>query len=88
VRRTAFCILTVLTAVPVSAAQLQSDCRGQGTIGIAVMGEDGTITLNLRSPDGAQGLLVYKRGDPQYARIISHLGGIRPGEHKPIPAFC
>ena len=31
--------------------------------------------------------LVYKKGDPQYARIYSHLGGIRPGEHKPVPAF-
>jgi hypothetical protein len=52
------------------------------------MSPDGTITLNLHSPDGAEGLLVYKKGDPQYARIYSHLGGIRPGEHKPVPAFC
>lgn len=67
---------------------MQSDCRGSGIIGIAVMGEDGTVTLNLRAPSGAQSVIVYRRGDPQYARIVSHLGGIQPGEHKPVPAFC
>ena len=78
----------LLLAATASAGQMQSDCRRPGTIGTAVMGEDGTITLNLRSPDGAEGLLVYKKGDPNYARIVSHLGGIRPGEHKPVPPFC
>lgn len=55
------------------------------------MGPDGTITLNIHSlPPGpiADGVLAYKKGDPNYARIYSHLGGIRPGEHKPVPPFC
>ncbi len=78
----------MLAVLPAGAVPLQQDCRGQGIIGTAVMSPDGTITLNLHSPDGAEGLLVYKKGDPQYARIYSHLGGIRPGEHKPVPAFC
>jgi hypothetical protein len=78
----------LLTAAPTSAAPMQSDCRGQGIIGTAVMGEDGTITLNLRSPSGEMTVLAYRKGDPQYARILSHLGGIQPGEHKPVPAFC
>ena len=52
------------------------------------MAQDGTITLNLRSPDGAEGVLAYHRDDPNYARILSHLGGMRPGEHKSVPAFC
>ena len=79
------------SAAPVWSASLQSDCRGSGSIGTAVMGPDGTITLNIRSlPPGpiAEGVLAYKKGDPNYARIYSHLGGIRPGEHKPVPPFC
>ena len=79
--------LLLLAASPASA-QLQSDCRGQGTIGTAVMGDDGTITLNIRLPSGAMTVLAYKKDDPQYRRIYSHLGGIRPGEHKPVPGFC
>jgi hypothetical protein len=83
-------ILALLLFAPVAAAaaSLQSDCRGLGEIGMAVMSADGTITLTLHSPNGAQGVTAYKRTDPQYARILSHIGGIRPGEHKPVPAFC
>jgi hypothetical protein len=80
--------LAVVLAGPAAALPLQSDCRGQGIIGTAVMGEDGTITLNLRSPDGAMAVLAYKKNDPQYQRIFSHIGGISVGEHKPVPAFC
>ena len=78
------CLLTPFPAV----AQLQSDCRGSGTIGMAVMSADGTITLTLRSPDGRQGALAYPKNDPNYARILSHIGGMHPGEHKQVPAFC
>jgi len=88
VRRVAGALLLMLLASAPAFAQMQSDCRRAGTVGTAVMGADGTITLNLRSADGSEGLLVYKKGDPQYARILSHLGGMRPGEHKPVPAFC
>jgi hypothetical protein len=52
------------------------------------MGQDGTITLNLRAPDGTQAVTAYHRGDPNYARILSHLGGMQPGQHKSMPAFC
>jgi hypothetical protein len=44
--------------------------------------------LTLQAPDGSQAALAYHRGDPQYARILSHIGGLRPGEHKPVPSFC
>jgi hypothetical protein len=83
-------LLTLLLLMPVPAisASLQSDCRALGTIGMAVMSADGTITLTLHTPDGAEGVLAYKKNNPQYARILSHIGGIRPGEHKSVPAFC
>jgi hypothetical protein len=78
----------LLSAVPASAANLQADCRAPGTIGTATMGLNGTVTLNLTAPDGTMGTFTYPKSDPNYARIVSHLGGIRPGEHKPVPAFC
>jgi hypothetical protein len=71
-----------------ASAQLQSDCRAAGTIGNAVMASDGTITLTLTAPDGTQAALAYRKGDPNYARMLSHVGGMRPGQHKPVPAFC
>lgn len=80
--------LMLLAPLPTLAASLQPDCRGLGTIGMALMSPDGTITLTLRSPNGAEGVLAYRKTDPQYARIFSHIGGIKPGEHKVVPAFC
>ncbi len=80
--------LLLLMPLPTMAAPLQSDCRALGNIGMAVMSPDGTITLTLHSPDGAEGVAAYKKSDPQYARIFSHIGGINPGQHKLVPAFC
>jgi hypothetical protein len=85
--KAALIVLLLLLPFP-AAAQLQSDCRALGSIGTAVMAPDGTITLNLHAPDGTASLAAYHRGDPDYARILSHLGGMRPGEHKSVPAFC
>jgi hypothetical protein len=61
------------------------------SIGVASMTEDGTIWLQLRA-EGEQGqvgdaLLIYKPGDPMYEEVKRHLGGIRPGEHKPVPPW-
>ena len=75
-------------ATPALAMNLQSDCRAPGTIGTATMSQDGTVTLNIHAPDGTMGAFAYPKSDPNYARIVSHLGGIRPGDHKPVPAFC
>ncbi|HXB51269.1 MAG TPA: hypothetical protein VNU69_00820 [Rhizomicrobium sp.] len=81
-----FAFLLLLT-VSASAEVMQSDCRGPGSIGTALMSADGTITLTISTP-GQQGALAYHRGDPQYARILSHVGGLHPGERKPVPPFC
>jgi hypothetical protein len=51
------------------------------------MSADGTITLNFTGPI-MRGVLAYHRGDPQYARIISHIGGIQPGQKKSVPPWC
>jgi hypothetical protein len=77
----------LLLSLAAHAASLQLDCRALGNIGVATMSPDGTIVLQLRSPDGAEGVLAYKKKGPQYARILSHIG-IVPGQHKSVPAFC
>jgi hypothetical protein len=82
----ALCFLLMM-AVPASAVTLQSDCRGLGSIGTALMSADGTITLTISTPS-QQGAMAYHRGDPQYARILSHVGGLHPGQKKPVPPFC
>ena len=83
-----FLLLLLLLVSPAAAAQLQSGCRGAGSIGAATMSADGTITLVIHAPaTTAESVLAYRRGDAQYARILSHIGGIRPGEHKPVPPW-
>ncbi len=84
-----FCFL-LLIAMPASAMTSQQDCRRPGSIGTALMGADGTITLNIRRAPGAplDGVAAFKPGDPNYARILSHVGGMTPGEKKPLPPWC
>ena len=66
-------------------------CDDIDSVGRADMSPDGTITLRLRSlwPNPiAESELVYAPDDPQYEEIKHHLGGIKPGESKPVPPFC
>lgn len=60
-------------------------------IGTATMAPDGTITLQLRAelPGGGigEGVLVYPPNHPQYREILAHIGGLRPGETKPVPPW-
>jgi hypothetical protein len=87
--RARWLLTALLLSAPLpAAAQLQSDCRAQGVIGNAFMASDGTITLTLTAPSGTQTAMAYRKSDPNYARMLSHIGGLRPGEHKPVPAFC
>jgi hypothetical protein len=55
------------------------------------MTADGVITLHLQSlwPDPiAEGELTYAPDDPQYEEIKKHLGGIAPGDTKPVKPWC
>ena len=91
----AFLALALLLSVAALAAPAVAaddvHCEQVESIGVAHMTEDGTITLRLRSlPPGpiAEGTLVYRPGDAQYEAIKKHLGGIAPGEYKPVPPWC
>lgn len=59
-------------------------------IGIASMSEDGTIHLQLRAEtDGILGdcFLSYAPDHDEYQEIFDHLGGLKPGEYKPVPPW-
>jgi hypothetical protein len=59
-------------------------------IGDAQMMEDGTIVVNLRrTRDGMNisGIVKYPVDSPHYKEVLDHLGGMRPGETKLVPAW-
>ena len=55
------------------------------------MEKDGTLVLQLRAegpgPNIGDGLFKYPPKDPQYAKILAHLGGLHLGESKPVPPW-
>ena len=63
----------------------------QPSIGQATMEDDGTIVLQLRAEtgDGAvgEGLFTYAPGDDEYDEVLEHLGGLKPGQSKPVPPW-
>jgi hypothetical protein len=100
-RQTLFAIITAALATSLAnfsgnAASTDKNsqpipCDDIDSVGRAKMSADGTITLQLRSlwPNPiAESQLVYAPDDPQYDEIKHHLGGITPGESKPVPPFC
>lgn len=60
------------------------------SIGMARMLADGTILIGVAtggSGDRAQAVLELKPGDTQYQPVLDHIGGLKPGETKPIPPW-
>jgi hypothetical protein len=60
-----------------------------GAIGAATMTEDGAIVLSLRAKAADRAIigdarLVYPKNDKQYSEILKHVGGLKPGESKPV----
>jgi hypothetical protein len=53
-------------------------------IGTAKMREDGTIVLDLRHP------WMHREippSHPEHAGIVAHVGGLTPGQEKPVPPW-
>jgi hypothetical protein len=73
------------------AYQLAPAAAVSDSIGSATMEKDGTIVLMLRAtgpgPAVGDALLRYPPDHPKYREILSHLGGLKPGESKPVPPF-
>lgn len=56
-------------------------------LGTAAMADDGSITISLdRKLNGkrAEEMIRYPTSDPAYRQIIEHVGGLKPGESKPV----
>ncbi len=55
-------------------------------VGSAYMQPNGTLEMSLRTEtqDGTIGeaFLVIPKGDPRYADMVKHLGGIKPGRER------
>jgi hypothetical protein len=90
-------ILALLFAAGFAGAATADDrkneppCESVASIGVAHMTADGVITLRVRSlPPGpiGEGVLRYPPDHPQYGEIKDHLGGIAPGEYKPVRPWC
>jgi hypothetical protein len=63
--------------------------KPQPSIGIATMQPDGSIAVRVKIRPGAEqeAVLVLYPGDSTYQKMIEHLGGLMPGESKPIPPW-
>ena len=76
---------------PVRPIAEQSGEPAPASIGTATMLADGTIVLYLiaRGPGGivGHGQLTYPPDHPQYAEVLRHLGGLRPGETRSVPPW-
>jgi hypothetical protein len=62
------------------------------SIGVATMESDGTICLQLRAEteDGTtigDAFFRYPPSDENYEEILAHIGGLKPGETKPVPPW-
>ena len=52
--------------------------------------QDRTLVLDLRAESGAalgDARLVYPPSHAQYHSVLEHLGGLSPGETKPVPPW-
>jgi hypothetical protein len=79
----------ILVAIPATA--IAGEDRGAGqSVGVATMLANGTILVGV-GEDGpgarAQFVLELHPGDTNYQMMIDHLGGLKPGETKPIPPW-
>jgi hypothetical protein len=72
-------------------AETRSATSEQESIGVATMDANRTITLRLRAegPDGlvGEGFFVYPPSHAEYQSVLDHLGGLEPGQSKPVPPF-
>ncbi|MCA9588626.1 MAG: hypothetical protein KC657_25090 [Myxococcales bacterium] len=75
------------TAPSASGASSPAPRAAPASIGVARMLPDGTLELDLRGPGGAESRVVYKPNDAKYKSTLDHLGGMKPGESKPVPPW-
>jgi hypothetical protein len=88
-------VAAMLMRLPAFAGGQPSEAasdRMPAYIGMATMTADETIVLTLSSTDPrtgihASGQFKYVPGNPRYDEVLRHLGGLRPGQRKPVPPW-
>jgi hypothetical protein len=80
-----------LLGVVIQKSGKRNASQPSGFIGMGTMDPSGTIFLDLRAEhaDGTTGMsrLVYPPTHVQYKGILEHLGGLTPGQSKPVRPF-
>jgi hypothetical protein len=87
--RTAIALAAFLVSISAGIAE-ETPMKPPIIIGDATMTDDRTIILNLRrTGDGmhVSGIIKYPVSDPHYKEVLDHIGGISPGETKPVPGW-
>ena len=87
--RAAVALAVFLGLQPTAFAQ-DSPKREPVIIGDATMTEDGTNVVSLRrTADGVNvsGIVKYPVDSPHYKEVLDHIGGMRPGETRLVPAW-
>jgi hypothetical protein len=77
-----------VTLASENAVKLECDSDYIGTL---QMEEDRTVKAFLTACDPGKAIghamMVYRPNDPGYVPILDRVGGLSPGESKPIPAY-
>lgn len=80
--------LLLLIALSVSPMALAEESKQKApSIGIATMDKEGTIHMRLRSGPSGEASFEYKKTNPEYNKILKHLGDMKPGDVKSVPPF-
>lgn len=85
--------LAACTSAPLPAPAPVPDeatLADDATIGVATLLADGTLVLHLYAPlEGGRGEAEfrYAPGTPDHAEVLTHIGGLRPGQSKPVPPW-
>ncbi|MBF0105538.1 MAG: hypothetical protein HQM16_09465 [Deltaproteobacteria bacterium] len=84
-------LVTAASSAPSVHPPLEQHATQAKAIGTARMETDGTIVLQLRA-EGVAGALGdaifrYPPSHPEYKKLLKHVGGLKPGEEKPVPPW-
>ncbi len=83
-------LILMVSGAAWAAENAPPDSPPQKSVGVAKMLENGTILVGVPGPgddDRAQAVLEISPGDSTYQPLLDHVGGLKPGESKPIPPW-
>jgi len=83
-------IYTVIFIIFLTACENTMNTENnEDTIGVASLNDEQILAVRLRTEDGfiAESYFELTPSDSRYQKFIDHVGGIEPGEEKPIPPW-